>query len=843
MSRNFSDFTTVTVDPLPIPTFEEEPLANVCVGTSVTYTTQSGSGESNYVWSIQGVPGTDYTVTSGGTSTTDPTVTLTWLTEGSKDVYVYYSNSNNCTPINSAYNNITVNPLPVPTFDEEPGIEICEQDAVTYTTKAGQSDYIWNIPGIEGTDYVITAGGIGDTNESVTIQWLTTGSETVTVSYTDSVNGCIASSTASSTTEVEPFASVGPTSVAYPSVCISSPTLTPFTQATTGVTAIGTPVGLPDGISATFDASTGLITFSGTATTPTIGAQTYSIPLIGDCINGLEATGTIEVVPQLALTSVSSISASSVGGAATVTINGDPSILTNGEYEVTYIMESDVPNTIGPEIASPVTVTNGKGVFRTVDLPEDDAEVYQLTIQSISKIIDGNPVCPVNLDQTSPDNTTYFSVCGATFTADGTFYVPAGITEITVQVWGAGAGGGSKKTKGAGGGGGGFSSVTVSVNPGDPIGVFVGKGGAGGVTNGNSAIKGGDSYVTKNSSDPNPQTTSIAYAYGGSAPTISGPGIGGVGTTSNGQNGFIETSLTGGKGGDGGNGGTGGAGGSGSGNAKGLNGSGPGGGGGGAKGNADGGNGADGFVLISYSCTDANKFDCIEVIDDGASTGTTIIEFICDTQWNAPQGLIDFTVLVGGGGGGGGGGEGSGGGGAGGLVSQVFSTNDPNGLPAGTSYGIVVGEGGPGASGVNQIGQPGEESSFTGSINGSPIEIIVPGGGGGGSFNNPHGGSGAAGGGGGAKPNDPNTGASGEFGNGGTVDAYTYTGTNVNVYLGNIGGEGDFSNSQNSVAGGGSGLSQEIGTNNLPAGIGKKAKLLEMGKEKEVLEEKEFLFK
>ncbi|MFN7014819.1 MAG: hypothetical protein ACK4ON_11185, partial [Bacteroidia bacterium] len=157
-----------------------------------------------------------------------------------------------------------VNPEPVPTFDVSPGALVCEQDGITYTTQSGKSNYIWTIPGNAGVDYIITAGGSGSTNESVTIQWLTPGSKTVTVSYAETSTGCIASTNASSTTTVESFASVGPTSVAFPSVCISSPALAPFTLPTTGVTGIGVPTGLPPGITAIFNSTTKNIEFSGT---------------------------------------------------------------------------------------------------------------------------------------------------------------------------------------------------------------------------------------------------------------------------------------------------------------------------------------------------------------------------------------------------------------------------------------------------------------------------------------------------------------------------------------------------------------------------------------------------
>ena len=77
----------------PTPTFTTEPGTTACSGTDVTYTTQAG--QSNYTWTYTGISGTDYTITSGGSST-DNTVTLKWLTPGNKSVTVNYSNAAGC---------------------------------------------------------------------------------------------------------------------------------------------------------------------------------------------------------------------------------------------------------------------------------------------------------------------------------------------------------------------------------------------------------------------------------------------------------------------------------------------------------------------------------------------------------------------------------------------------------------------------------------------------------------------------------------------------------------------------------------------------------------------------
>ncbi|UEG49097.1 gliding motility-associated C-terminal domain-containing protein [Ferruginibacter lapsinanis] len=188
---------TLTVNSLPTPTFTAAPAADICAGGSATYTTQAG--QSNYVWSIPGTSGTDYTITSGGVGATSNTVTITWKTAGSKTVTVNYS-SNGCPGATAASNTFTVNALPTPTFTTAPSSSVCVGGSATYTTQSGQSNYVWSIPGTAGTDYDITNGGTGSTSNTVTVTWKTAGSKTVTVNY--SSNSCAGATAATNTVTV-----------------------------------------------------------------------------------------------------------------------------------------------------------------------------------------------------------------------------------------------------------------------------------------------------------------------------------------------------------------------------------------------------------------------------------------------------------------------------------------------------------------------------------------------------------------------------------------------------------------------------------------------------------------
>jgi hypothetical protein len=86
--------------------------------------------------------------------------------------------------------------------------------------------------------------------------------------------------------------------------------------------------------------------------------------------------------------------------------------------------------------------------------------------------------------------TIGYAQTSQTFDASGNFVVPAGVTSITVQLWGAGGGGGSVSNACGGGGGGAFTRATLTVTPGSTIPVTVGNGGTPGNAGTSSSIMG-----------------------------------------------------------------------------------------------------------------------------------------------------------------------------------------------------------------------------------------------------------------------------------------------------------------------------------------------------------------
>ncbi|MBS1623556.1 MAG: T9SS type A sorting domain-containing protein, partial [Bacteroidetes bacterium] len=188
-------YTTVNVTTTPTPTFVTVPSSPTCTYTNVTYTTQSGY--SGYTWSGFGTAGTDYNIVSGGLSATDYTVTLQWLSTGTKSLSINYSNGS-CPAVTPGTNTTVVNASPSPTLSTSGAF--CTSNSVVYTTQSGNSNYTWTIAGTAGVDYTLIAGG-GTSDYSATIQWITTGSKTVSVNYTNG-SGCTGPTAASTSNTV-----------------------------------------------------------------------------------------------------------------------------------------------------------------------------------------------------------------------------------------------------------------------------------------------------------------------------------------------------------------------------------------------------------------------------------------------------------------------------------------------------------------------------------------------------------------------------------------------------------------------------------------------------------------
>jgi len=171
---------SVIVDVPPAPTFTTGSTTACVASTGHVYTTQSGM--TNYIWAVSagGI------ITAGGT-TTSPTATVTWNTAGAQTVSVRYTNAASCVAATPTVRNVTVNPLPVPTFTTGPTSPCIGSIGNIYTTESGMTNYVW-VVSAGGT---LTAGGT-TTSNTATISWNTAGAQTVNVRYTNA-NSCAAS--------------------------------------------------------------------------------------------------------------------------------------------------------------------------------------------------------------------------------------------------------------------------------------------------------------------------------------------------------------------------------------------------------------------------------------------------------------------------------------------------------------------------------------------------------------------------------------------------------------------------------------------------------------------------
>ncbi|WP_394759056.1 GEVED domain-containing protein [Flavobacterium sp.] len=204
--------------------------------------------------------------------------------------------------------------------------------------------------------------------------------------------------------------------------------------------------------------------------------------------------------------------------------------------------------------------------------------------------------------------------------------VPAGVTSVTVQVWGGGGSGGGSNTNrdgGSGGGGGGYSTRTFAVIGGQVITYTIGTGGASTIAaNGNNGQTTTVNHI--------PSTTTLV-ANGGGFGTLNANPVGAGGTASGGS-----TNTTGSNGGNGG-GNSGGAGGNaagaggGVGGVAGSNGNGgagaiPGGGGGGGE-EGNGGSGGNGQIIITYTVPALTNNDCSGAIALTLNTSCSYVTY------------------------------------------------------------------------------------------------------------------------------------------------------------------------------------------------------------------------
>ena len=284
----------ITINPKPVLTSTLNPAA-ICSGTVFNYIPTTATIGSTFSWTRAIQPGISNVAASGPGSISETLVNST-----TSDLIVSYeitiTTPQGCT--NSQFISFTLYPAPSLTSNPTPN-PICTGSTFNYPPSSSTSGTIlWQRNATSGI--LETANnGSGLINEVLT----NTTNSPITVTYLltlpATTNGCTNATQINVPVVVNPNNTVSSASSAQ-TLCINT-ILPSITHTTTGATGIGTPTGLPTGVTASWLANT--ITISGA---PTIsGIFNYTIPLIGGC-GTVNATGSITVNPNNTVTSIAS---------------------------------------------------------------------------------------------------------------------------------------------------------------------------------------------------------------------------------------------------------------------------------------------------------------------------------------------------------------------------------------------------------------------------------------------------------------------------------------------------------------------------------------------------------
>ncbi|MFN6065448.1 MAG: hypothetical protein ACK49K_19490, partial [Bacteroidota bacterium] len=374
----------------------------VCPGTStgaISLNTSGGSTPYSYAWSsnVKGL------TTSSLTNLASDTYSVT-ITEGGLNRCKTVSSIDILEPSFGLQANIVLN--------ENSGVQandgiICQGDEVTLSvntlTNEGSSiaSYLWSdASGSKTKDIKVGLGGV------------------YMVTVTDS-KGC--STSVNTTVSVTAVNTVSVAS-ATPTLCINAP-LTTITHRTSGATGIGSAVGLPAGVTATWTSNN--LSINGTPTVT--GVFNYTIPLLGGC-DILNATGTITVSPVNTVESASaiiSVCVNSVLGNTSFNTTGATGIgVATGLPEgLTAVWSSNVLKIIG--------IPTQIGTFNySIPLTGGCGDV---TARGVISVVLGNTVSAASSSPSICINTQLTNISHTTSGATGIGVatgLPAGITAV-----------------------------------------------------------------------------------------------------------------------------------------------------------------------------------------------------------------------------------------------------------------------------------------------------------------------------------------------------------------------------------------------------------------------------
>ncbi len=197
----------ITINQLPTATIiGTTAVCKNATAPTITFTGSDATAPYTFTYTINGGSSQTVTTTSGNSvivnAPTNASGSFVYALTG-----VSESSGTACTNTVSGTATVTVNPLPVVTFEAAPSLQECQNTELTYTTQAGKSNYLWTPSGTLNFDYVITSGGLSITDNTVTLKWLTTGNKTIQVNYTDA-NTCTAAIPTNTSTNINPNTSI-----------------------------------------------------------------------------------------------------------------------------------------------------------------------------------------------------------------------------------------------------------------------------------------------------------------------------------------------------------------------------------------------------------------------------------------------------------------------------------------------------------------------------------------------------------------------------------------------------------------------------------------------------------
>ena len=331
---------TVQNPPTPGSIAGDQTICNGADPAEITSTAAgSGDGAISYRWESSVSPFSSWSDISGESGATYNAPV--GLTETTRFRRVTISNLNGieCESAPTAPVEVTVSTIPTAGIIDSDQ-QICEGDNPDpFTSTAdgngsGSIFYIWESSVEPFTDWTEISGANLETYSAPALS-VTTRFRRTTVSI---LNGITCESAPTDPVEITvlPAIDVDPVNP-DPPLCLDVPQPVTIIHTTTGATGIaneGTAGanGLPLGVSAAFDTSTGDITISGTPTE--VGIFDYSIPVTGDCGTS-NATGTITVEnPTYPISDIQVVNPTSLSGISTFTVFGPE--LVPGDYEITY---------------------------------------------------------------------------------------------------------------------------------------------------------------------------------------------------------------------------------------------------------------------------------------------------------------------------------------------------------------------------------------------------------------------------------------------------------------------------------------------------------------------------